>query len=126
MAPLTPAMMVLRGLVFHPLFCMALIKGLYLVCLCVRAWSGYMSWQYVNSISWVVIEGDGDIDVCVWFGTPIRHSMSSLSLARQQHVVCIHVHLCIHYGVVFLSGLLLKLPALVSVRNWVFLFACRV
>ena len=37
MAPLTPAMMVIRGSVFHPLFCMVLIKRSYLVCLCVRA-----------------------------------------------------------------------------------------
>ena len=27
MAPLTPDVMVMRGLVFHPLFCMALIRG---------------------------------------------------------------------------------------------------
>ena len=37
MAPLTPAVMVMRGLVFHPLFCMILIYGSYLVCLCERA-----------------------------------------------------------------------------------------
>ena len=36
-APLTPAMMVMRGLVFNPLFCMMLISESYLVCLCVRA-----------------------------------------------------------------------------------------
>ena len=36
-ASLTPAMMVMRGLVFHPLFCMVLISGSYLVCFCVRA-----------------------------------------------------------------------------------------
>ena len=43
MAPLTPAVMVMRGLVFHPLFCMVLINGSYLVCLCERACSGNMS-----------------------------------------------------------------------------------
>ena len=37
MAPLTPAVMVIRGLVLHPSFCMVLINGSYLVCLCVRA-----------------------------------------------------------------------------------------
>ena len=37
-AHLTPAVMVMRGLV-----CMALISGLYLLCLCVRAWSGNLS-----------------------------------------------------------------------------------
>jgi hypothetical protein len=37
MSPRTPTVMVIRGLVFHPLFCMVLINGSYLVCLCVRA-----------------------------------------------------------------------------------------
>ena len=37
MAPLTPVVMVMRGLVFHPLFCMVLIRGSYLLCVCVRA-----------------------------------------------------------------------------------------
>jgi hypothetical protein len=33
----TLTMMVMRGSVFHPLFCLMLISGSYLVCLCVRA-----------------------------------------------------------------------------------------
>ena len=37
MAPLTRVVIVIRGLVFHPLFCMVSIRGSYLVCLCVRA-----------------------------------------------------------------------------------------
>ena len=44
MAPLTLAVMVMRGLVFHPLFCMVLISGSYLVCLCMRACSRNLSW----------------------------------------------------------------------------------
>ena len=36
-APLTHIVIVMRGLVFHLLFCMVLISGSYLVCLCVRA-----------------------------------------------------------------------------------------
>ena len=39
MAPLTPVVMVMRRLVFHPLFFMVLISGSYLVCLCERACS---------------------------------------------------------------------------------------
>ena len=35
MAPLTPAVMVMRGLVFHPLFCIVVISGSYLLYLCV-------------------------------------------------------------------------------------------
>ena len=45
MAPLTLAVMVMRGLVFHLLFYMVLISGSYLVCLCERACSGNLSWQ---------------------------------------------------------------------------------
>jgi hypothetical protein len=37
MAPLIPVVIVMRGLGFHPLFCMVLINESYLVCLCVRA-----------------------------------------------------------------------------------------
>jgi hypothetical protein len=37
MAPLTPVVMVMRGLIFHPLFCIALISGSNLVCFCVMA-----------------------------------------------------------------------------------------
>jgi hypothetical protein len=44
MAPLTPVVMVMRGLVFRPLFCIVLINKSYLVCLCVRACSGNLSW----------------------------------------------------------------------------------
>jgi hypothetical protein len=36
-APLTPVVMVMRGLVFHPLFCSVVISRSYLVCLCVQA-----------------------------------------------------------------------------------------
>ena len=46
-APIAPAMMVMRGLVCHPRFCMVLISESYLVCLCVRVCLGNLSWQYV-------------------------------------------------------------------------------
>ena len=36
-APLTLVVMLMRGLVFHPLFFMVLISGSYFVHLCVRA-----------------------------------------------------------------------------------------
>ena len=42
-APLTLVVMVMRGLVCHPLACMALFSGSYLLCLCVRVWSGTLS-----------------------------------------------------------------------------------
>ena len=50
-APLTPVVFVIRGFVFQPLFCMALIKGSYLACFCVMACFGNLSWQYVNSMN---------------------------------------------------------------------------
>ena len=31
---------------------------------------------------------EGDIGICVWFGAPSIHRMSSRNLARQRHVVC--------------------------------------
>ena len=41
--PLTPVVMIMRGLVCHPLFCRVFFRGSYLLCLCVRAWSGCLS-----------------------------------------------------------------------------------
>ena len=81
-APLTPALMVIRGLVFHPLVCKVLISGSYLVCLCVRARSRNLSWQYVNSLSWTVYLGDGVRGVGVWDGAPIMHRMSGRNILQ--------------------------------------------
>ena len=65
MALRTPAVIVIRGFVFHPWFCMLLSNGSYLVC----ASSGNMSWQYVNSMNCIVCECDGDKGVSVLFGS---------------------------------------------------------
>ena len=48
-----------EGVAFYLLFCMMLISGSYLVCLCVRAWSGNLSWWYVNSMNWTMSAGEG-------------------------------------------------------------------
>ena len=64
-APLTPTVMVINGLTFHPLFCMVFISGSYLVCLWARASSGNLSWQYVNSINCIVCLGEGSMGVGV-------------------------------------------------------------
>ena len=45
MAPLTHAVIVMSGLVLHPLALNVVISGSYLLCLCVRACSGNLSWQ---------------------------------------------------------------------------------
>ena len=76
MAPLTLAVMVMRGLLFHPLFCMAFISGSYLACLCRIACFGNLLWQYVTSISWIVVVGDGFSGVWDWFGAPRMQSIS--------------------------------------------------
>ena len=54
MAPLTLAVMVMRGLVFQPLFWMVLFNGSYLACLYVMACSRNLSWQYMNSMNCTV------------------------------------------------------------------------
>ena len=49
-APLTHVVIVIRGFVFQPLFRIVLISGSYFACFCVRACSGNLSWQYLNSM----------------------------------------------------------------------------
>ena len=85
------------------------------MCLWARVCSGNLSWPYVNSMSWVVIVGEGAIGVCVWFGAPIRHNMSGRSLVGDCHVGCGHMHLRSPSGIVVSSGLLFRWPTLVSV-----------
>ena len=45
MAPLTPSMIVMRGSAIHLLVCMFWISGSYLVCMCVMACSGNLSFS---------------------------------------------------------------------------------
>ena len=42
-APLTPAVIIIRGFVFQPLFRIVLISGSYFACFCVIACSGNLS-----------------------------------------------------------------------------------
>jgi hypothetical protein len=115
MAPLTPAVMVIRGFVFQPLLLILLISGSYLSCLCVQACSGNLSWQYVNSISCIVCVWEGVKGVVVFFGAPITHRMSGLSLAWHSQLVCGHVHFRSHLGMVCSWLVLLWVPAFVRV-----------
>ena len=71
----------IRGFVFHPLFCRVLINGSYFVCFCVRACYGNLSWQYVNSMNCILCVCEGSKGVVVWFGTTSIHRMYGLSLA---------------------------------------------
>ena len=85
-----------------------------------------MSWQYVNSISWIVSAGEDVIGVCVRFGAPSMQSLYGLSLAWHWQVDCGHVHLRNQYGIVCYGGLLLRVSELINVRNLVFLLGCSV
>jgi hypothetical protein len=49
----------IKGFVFHHLFCMLLINGSYLACLYVRACSGNLSWQHLNSMNCIMCVGVG-------------------------------------------------------------------
>lgn len=53
---------------------------------------GYLSWQHVNSMNYIVLVGDGMIDIMLWLGAPSTHSMSTLSLARHWHCGGLHLH----------------------------------
>ena len=77
-------------------------------------------------MNWTMDMGEGDIGVCVWFEAPIIHRISGLSLAWHWQGVCVHVHLRSHSGIVYSGGLLLRCPALVNVKNRVYLLACNV
>ena len=65
------------------------------------------------------------IGICVRFGAPIMHRMYGLNLISQWQVGCEHMRLRSHSGIVGFGGLLLRLLALVSVKNLVFLLACN-
>jgi hypothetical protein len=114
-APLTPAVIVIRGFVFQPLFHIVLISGSYFSCFCVRACSGNLSCQYVNSMNYIVCACEGSRGVGVWFGTPNTQRMSGLSLAWHCQFVCGHVHSLSQFGMVCSWLMLLRLLAFVSV-----------
>ena len=77
----------------------------------------------MNSISCIVVVGDGDRGVCMLLGAPMMQRISRLSLAWHWQGVCGHVHLSSHYGIVWSGALLLILLALVSVKKRMFLLA---
>jgi hypothetical protein len=70
------------------------------MCFHVSAYFGNLSWQYVNSINWIVCVEEGDMGVCIWLGAPIMHKMSGLSLAWHLHGIYSHEHLMNQSGIV--------------------------
>jgi hypothetical protein len=73
-----------------------------------------------------VTVGEGAIGVWDWFGALIMHRMFGLSLAWQLQGGCGHLYVRSQSGIVWSKGWLLNLPALVSVKKRVFLFAWSV
>ena len=87
MVPRTPAVMVMRGLTCQPCILIAAMRGLYLSCFVLMAWSVYLSCVNVNSIICMVRLGagmNGPDCSCV---TPCIYRMSGRSLARHMQVV---------------------------------------
>ena len=81
-----------------------LISGSYFACFCVKACSGNLSSQYVNSMNCIVYVGEGSKGIGVWFGTPSIHRIYGLSLAWHWQLVCGHVHSMSHFGIIVLGS----------------------
>ena len=81
MPPLTPVVTITRGFAFQLLFLRVFRSGSYLVCLCLRACYGNLSWQYVNSINFGVCVNGRRLYIGVWLllGAPIMHRMHNQS-----------------------------------------------
>lgn len=60
-------------------------SGSYLMCLCSKACSWNLSWHYVNSMSWSVIDGEGVMGKERWLGPSIMHGMSILNYMGHWH-----------------------------------------
>ena len=99
-APLTPAVMVIRGLVFQPCAFIASISGLYLVSFVCMACSINLSCVKVNSMICMVRSGVGIRGPFCSYVAPCMYTMSGCSFARHSHRVLLHVHLSIHGGMV--------------------------
>ena len=64
--------------------------------------------------------------VCIWFGAPMTHRISGLSLAWHWQGRCGHIHLRSMFVIVGFGGWLFELHALVKVQNLVFFWLCYV
>ena len=78
-APLIPAVMVIRGLTFHPCCVGMSINGWYFICLVSMVVSENQSWQFVNSINCIVGFGVGFWGMRQRFEAPNTHTMYGLS-----------------------------------------------
>ena len=114
---LAPAVMTIRGSIFHPLATILSISGLYLLVLASSVSGENLSLQYVNSINCMVRLGSISVGGSLWYGKPLTHRMSGLNLELQWHLCVPHVQGSSQLGAVFSWGLSLKVPAFMRVKH---------
>ncbi len=114
---LAPAVMTIRGSIFHPLAAMLSISGLYLLVLASSVFGKNLSLQYVNSINCMVRLGSISVGGSLWYGKPLTQRMSGLNLELQWHLCVPHVQGSSQLGAVFSWGLSLKVPAFMRIKQ---------
>ena len=101
MAPLTLAMITMKGLTFHPYAFIVFINGLYLSSFICMVWSSYLSCVKVHSMIWMVCFTVGiSIPFCS-YAAPCMYTISSLSFVRHSHHLMFPMHPSIHVEIVF-------------------------
>ena len=115
-APLTPTVMMMRGLTCQPAILSVWMSALYFAVFSLCAVFGNMSWQYVNSMNYMTFD-EVDVRGGGWLsmGAPSTHSIFGLSLAKNMHGVVGHVHWSSHCGTVLSCGLEFWLPTFIRV-----------
>ena len=78
---LAPAVMTISSSIFQPLLVMLSMSGWYFAILRVMVSGENLSLQYVNSINWILRLFSGVVEEFAWYGNPLTHMMSALSLA---------------------------------------------
>ena len=111
---LAPEVMIMRGSTFHPLAVILSINGLYLLFFASRVSGENLSLQYVNSMNCMVRLGSMSVGGSFWYGNPLTQRMSGLNLELQWHLCVPHVQGRSQLGTVFSWGVLLKVPAFIS------------
>jgi hypothetical protein len=114
---LAPAVIIIRGSIFHPLAAILSINGLYLLFFASSVSGENLSLQYVNSMNCMVRLGLMSMGGSFLYGNPLTQSMSGLSLELQWHLCVLHVQGSSQLGTVFSWGVLLKVPAFMRIKH---------
>jgi hypothetical protein len=120
-APLTPVVIVMRGLTCHPTVLSVWMSGLYFavfIYVCV-IWESITAKCECNELydnwwGWLLV------------GAPSTHSMYGMSLAKHVHGVVGHIHWSSHGGIVLSCGPEFWLPTFIRVWSLVCLLDCSV